>query len=108
MTTETPQPSQVDVVEIYRSLGRLENAQGELKEQFVRYEERNEARFTRFEERIEARLIQSEERIEARLIQSEERTEARLDVCPIRGADSNPKSGPKPGLPNPRSGPKPG
>jgi hypothetical protein len=97
MTTETPQPSQVDVVEIYRSLGRLENAQGELKEQFVRYEERNEARFTRFEERIEARLIQSEERIEARLIQSEERTEARLDVCPIRGADSNPKSGPKPG-----------
>ena len=56
MTTETPdspQPPLMDVAEVYRTLGRLEEGQSQLKDQLVRHEERNERQFERIEQRFE-------------------------------------------------------
>ncbi len=55
MTTETPdspQPPLMDVAEVYRTLGRLEEGQSQLKDQLVRHEERNERQFERIDERF--------------------------------------------------------
>ena len=55
MTTEAsdpPQPPLMDVSEVYRTLGRLEEGQVQLKEQLVRQEERNERQFDRIDERF--------------------------------------------------------
>ncbi len=55
MTTEapdSPQPPLMDVAEVYRTLGRLEEGQVQLKDQLVRNEERNERRFDRIDERF--------------------------------------------------------
>ena len=63
MTTETPdspQPPLMDVAEVYRTLGRLEEGQSQFKDQLVRHEERNERQF----ERIEHRFARLESRID--------------------------------------------
>ena len=70
MTTETPdspQPPLMDVAEVYRTLGRLEEGQSQLKDQLVRHEERNERQFERIDERfagIDGRFARLEGRID--------------------------------------------
>ncbi len=63
MTTETSQPSEIDVGELYRSLGRLEEAQSQFREQLARHEEQNERQFARHEEQNDRQFA----RLEARL-----------------------------------------
>ena len=75
MTTEAtenpqaPPPSVMEVAEVYRVIGRLEQAQegtkeqiAEVKELLARHEERNEQQFARLEERNEQRSARQEER----------------------------------------------
>ena len=68
MTTEAtenpqaPQPPVMDVAEVYRTLGRLEEAQAQNRESLVRIEQR----IDRLEERNGQRFDQQEERNEQR------------------------------------------
>ena len=88
MTTEATETSPspvINVAEVYRILGILEQAQAEtkeqlveIKEQIVRNEERTDQRFTRNEERTEQRFTRSEERTDQRFAHSEERTDQRF------------------------------
>ncbi len=77
MTTEAPdlpQPPLMDVSEVYRTLGRLEEGQVQLKEQLVRQEERNERQFDRIDERFN-RMDERFARVDERFA----RLEGRID-----------------------------
>ena len=78
MTTEAtqqpqaPQPPVMDVSEVYRILGTLQQAHVgteqqlvEVKQQLVRHEERNDQQFARLEERTDQRFERHEERNDA-------------------------------------------
>ena len=84
MTTEAsdpPQPPLMDVSEVYRTLGRLEEGQVQLKEQLVRQEERNERQFDRIDERfnrMDERFARVDERF-ARVDERFARLEGRID-----------------------------
>ena len=77
MTTEAPQnpqppqPPVMDVAEVYRTLGRLEEAQSHTREILVRIEQR----LDRQEERTDQRFVQQDERIDQRFAQQDERTD---------------------------------
>ena len=75
MTTETAQPSEIDVGELYRSLGRLEEAQSQFREQLARHEEQNERQLARHEEQNEREFARHEEHNDRQFA----RLEARLD-----------------------------
>ena len=75
MTTETSQPSEIDVGELYRSLGRLEEAQSQFREQLARHEEQNERQLARHEEQNEREFARHEEHNDRQFA----RLEARLD-----------------------------
>ena len=86
MTTETSQPSEIDAGELYRSLGRLEEAQSQFREQLARHEEQNERQLARHEEQNERQLARHQEQNERQFARHEEhndrqfaRLEARLD-----------------------------
>ena len=73
MTTEAtenpqaPQPPVMDVAEVYRTLGRLEEAQSQTREILVRIEQRldrQDERFDRQEERNEQRFREVNRRID--------------------------------------------
>jgi predicted nuclease with TOPRIM domain len=75
MTTETPDPPQpplMDVAEVYRTLGRLEEGQSQLKDQLVRHEERNERQFDRIEQRFD-RMDERFARVDERFTRVDER-----------------------------------
>ncbi len=84
MTTEVPDPPQpplMDVAEVYRTLGRLEEGQVQLKEQLVRHEERNERQFDRMDERF-TRVDERFNRMDERFTRVDERfarLEGRID-----------------------------
>ena len=84
MTTETPdppRPPQIDVAEVYRTLGRLEEGQSQLKDQLVRHEERNERQFDRIEQRFN-RMDERFDRVDERFARVDERLarlESRID-----------------------------
>ena len=84
MTTETPDPPQpplMDVAEVYRTLGRLEEGQSQLKDQLVRHEERNERQFDRIEQRFN-RMDERFDRVDERFARVDERLarlESRID-----------------------------
>ena len=84
MTTEVPDPPQpllMDVSEVYRTLGRLEEGQVQLKEQLVRHEERNERQFDRMDERF-TRVDERFNRMDERFTRVDERfarLEGRID-----------------------------
>ena len=72
MTTEAaqdpqlpPQPPVMDVAEVYRTLGRLEEAQSRTREVLLRIEQRldrQEERFGRLEDRIDRQEDRNEQR----------------------------------------------
>ncbi len=80
MTTETtqdpqaPQPTVMDITEVYRLLGRLEEGQLQTKEQLIRLEQRQD----RNEERTGQRFDRHEERTEQRFDRHEERNDQQL------------------------------
>ena len=84
MTTETPdlpQPPLMNVAEVYRTLGRLEEGQSQLKDQLVRHEERNERQFDRIEQRFN-RMDERFDRVDERFARVDERfarLESRID-----------------------------
>ena len=68
---QPPQPPVMDVAEVYRTLGRLEEAQSQTREILVRIEqrldrqdERNDQRFAQQEERNEQRFREVNRRID--------------------------------------------
>jgi ribosomal protein S4 len=75
MTTETSQPSEIDAGELYRSLGRLEEAQSQFREQLARHEEQNERQLARHQEQNERQFARHEEHNDRQFA----RLEARLD-----------------------------
>ena len=84
MTTETPdlpQPPLMNVAEVYRTLGRLEEGQSQLKDQLVRHDERNERQFDRIEQRFN-RMDERFDRVDERFARVDERLarlESRID-----------------------------
>lgn len=68
---QASQPQRMDVVEVYRPIGRLEAEQGQTREYFVRIEQR----FDRQEERTAQRFAQQD----ARFDRQEERTARRFE-----------------------------
>ena len=89
MTTEAPNPPQpplMDVTEVYRILGRLEEGLSQLRDQLVRHEESNERQFDRIYERlnrmderfVDGRFAQMDGRF-AQMDQRFARLEGRID-----------------------------
>ena len=92
MTTEAtqqpqaPQPQVMDVSEVYRILGTLQQAHVgteqqlvEVKQQLIRHEERNDQQFARLEERNDQQFARLEERNDQQLARLEERNDQRFE-----------------------------
>ena len=78
MTTEAPGPPQppvMDVAEVYRTLGRLEEGQVQLKEQLVRHEAHNERQF----DRILGQLQEGLSQLKGQLVRHEALNERQFD-----------------------------